>query len=433
MKKLLWGGIVLVVIVGALALWAQRALQIPERLAAVPEAMTMRAIVPGIPNARYWVGIEIDTFARDVLAARERELAFRASTGQTGELPPADLLALSGGGDKGAFGSGLLNGWTASGTRPTFKAVTGISTGALIAPFAFLGPDYDDVLKEVFTTIGPEDILTPRGVLAVIENDGMADNQPLWGLISKHVDEALLDAIAEQHANGRSLLIATTDLDARQPVIWNMGNIAESDAPGALNLFRSILLASAAIPGAFPPAMIRVEVDGVPYDEMHVDGGASAQVFLYPPSLAVAMRTLGAEVNRTGRVYVIRNSWLESTWDPPNRRTIDIAGRAISSLIQTQGFGDLYRIYLTAQRDGFDFNLAFIGSEFQYPLHEQFDTEFMNALYDYGYKLALEGYPWKKLPPGLESAPLAFEEAAATPPAPEPALEVPSAATEAPR
>jgi hypothetical protein len=416
MKKLAWGGIV-VVVLAALAVWAMRALEIPERLPAVPEALTTRAVVPGIPNARYWVGIETETFTRDALAAREREQAFRARSGQTGELPPADLLALSGGGDKGAFGSGLLNGWTASGTRPTFKVVTGVSTGALIAPFAFLGSDYDDVLKEVFTTIGPDDVLTPRSVLAVIENDGMADNQPLWGLISRHVDQSLLDAIAEQHKNGRILLIATTDLDARQPVIWNMGNIAESGAPGALNLFRSILLASAAIPGAFPPAMIRVEADGQAYDEMHVDGGASAQVFLYPPSLGVQMRALGAETNRTGRVFVIRNSWLESTWDPPNRRTIDIAGRAISSLIQTQGFGDLYRIYLTTQRDGFDFNLAFIGPEFQPPSHAQFDTGFMNALYDYGYQLGLDGYPWKKVPPGLEGAILATEPAADAPPA----------------
>jgi predicted acylesterase/phospholipase RssA len=299
--------------------------------------------------------------------------------------------------------------------------VTGISTGALIAPFAYLGSDYDDVLKEVFTTIGPEDILAPRSFIAVIENDGMADNQPLWGLISTHIDDALLAAVAEEHRKGRSLLIATTDLDARQPVIWNMGNIAESGAPGALNLFRQILLASAAIPGAFPPTMIRVEVDGQAYDEMHVDGGASAQVFLYPPSLSTSMRSLGAEVNRTGQVFVVRNAWLEPEWNPADRRTIDIAGRAISSLIQTQGFGDLYRIYLTAQRDGFEFNLAYIGSEFTYPPHEQFDTTFMNALYDYGYKLALEGYPWRKVPPGLETATLASGAVAdPAPPTPEP-------------
>ena len=306
--------------------------------------------------------------------------------------------------------------------RPTFKAVTGISTGALIAPFAFLGSDYDDVLKEVFTTIGPADVLAPRSFIAIIENDGMADNQPLWGLISKHIDAPLLAAVAEEHRKGRSLLIATTDLDARQPVIWNMGNIAESDAPGALNLFRSILLASAAIPGAFPPTMIRVEVDGQAYDEMHVDGGASAQVFLYPPSMASAMAALGAQVNRRGNVYVVRNSWLESEWNPADRRTIDIAGRAISSLIQTQGFGDLYRIFLTAQRDGFEFNLAFIGPEFTYPAHEQFDTAFMNALYDYGFKLGQDGYPWRKSPPGLESAILSSG-----------AAEPPPAATEPPR
>jgi hypothetical protein len=155
--------------------------------------------------------------------------------------------------------------------------------------------------------------------------------------------------------------------------------------------------------------MVRVEVDGRPYDEMHVDGGASAQVFLYPPSMPNVARSIGAELTRTGRVWVIRNSWLESTWDPPDRRTINIAGRAISSLIQTQGFGDLYRIFLTAQRDGFEFNLAYIGPEFTHEKAENFDTAFMNALFDHGYRLGREGYPWKNVPPGWESAILAHE------------------------
>jgi predicted acylesterase/phospholipase RssA len=413
MKKL----IVLLGAIGVIAVLvvvAMQALEIPSRLPAVPEELTARAQFPGIPNARYFVAMETETFVRDVLAAREREQEYRARLGETGEMPPVALLALSGGGDKGAFGAGLLNGWTAAGDRPTFKAVTGISTGALLAPFAFLGSDYDHVLTEVFTTVGPQDILSRRSVLAAIENDGMADNQPLWGLISKHVDQALLAAIAEQNANGRLLLIGTTNLDARQPVIWNMGNIAASGAPGALDLFRSILLASAAIPGAFPPTMIRVEVDGQPYDEMHVDGGASTQVFLYPPSMPSVARSIGADMSRKGTAYVIRNSWLQSTYDPSDRRTIDIAARAVSSLIQTQGFGDLYRIYLTAQRDGFDFNLAVIGPEFTTRPVEQFDTAFMNALYDYGYELGKNGYPWQKVPPGWEGAILA----PAAPPAP---------------
>jgi hypothetical protein len=279
-----------------------------------------------------------------------------------------------------------------------------------------LGSDYDAALKEVFTTIGPTDVLTRRSAIAAIENDGMADNQPLWGLISKHIDEELLAAVAEQHRRGRILLIGTTNLDARQPMIWNMGNIAASGAPGALDLYRSILLASAAIPGAFPPTMFRVEVDGQAYEELHVDGGASSQVFLYPPSMPSVARTMGETLSRKGEVYVVRNSWLNSTYDPTNRRTIDIAARAISSLIQTQGFGDLFRIYMTSQRDGFDFNLAFIGSEFNYGPVEQFDTGFMNALYDYGYELGRNGYPWQKVPPGWENAVLATQTGETPPP-----------------
>ncbi len=402
-KALIWIGIVVIILAG-LGWYAKNALKWPTRVEAVPLELTTQAIVPGIPNARYWVGIEIETFARDVIAARDREIAWRASQGLTGDLPPASLLAVSGGGDKGAFGAGLLNGWTAAGTRPEFKAVTGVSTGALIAPFAFLGPEYDPVLKDVYTSISTDDILLPRMIIAAIENDGLADNTPLWNLISEHVDETLLARIAEEHNKGRILLVATTDLDARQPVVWNMGNIAASGAPNALELFRQILLASAAIPGAFPPSMFQVEVNGRQYQEMHVDGGASAQVFMYPPGLRQVITTeLGvAPINRVGTVYIIRNSSMTATWDPVERRTINIAGRAIDSLIHTQGIGDLYRIYATAQRDGMDFNLAYIDDDFVFENKTaQFQTEFMVALYEYGFGQGRAGFQWLKVPPGL--------------------------------
>jgi hypothetical protein len=404
-KSVVITGIV-VIAIAASVLYIKGALEWPARLDAVPVELTTRAVVPGIPNARYWVAVDIEPFVRDVLAARERELAWRQSAGLGGELPPTELLAISGGGDKGAFGAGLLNGWSEAGTRPTFKGVTGISTGALIAPFAFLGPDYDAILQEVYTSISPEDVASPRSIIAAIENDGMADNAPLWTLISEQVDQTLLEKIAEEHGKGRILLIGTTDLDARQPVIWNMGNIAASGAPGALELFRQILLASAAIPGAFPPTMIRVEVDGQAYDEMHVDGGASAQVFLYPPRLRDVAAELGENFSRAGSVYIIRNSSLGATWDPVERRTINIAGRAIESLIHTQGIGDLYRIYTTAQRDGLDFNLAYIDTDFVYENKtQQFETAYMVSLFDYGYHLGRGGFPWRKTPPGLQSAP----------------------------
>jgi hypothetical protein len=395
--------------VAALALLAivtRQTLQIPPRLEAVPVELTTRAVVPGIPNARYWVLADVEPLVRDALAARQREEAYLSQTGRAGELPQLEILAISGGGDKGAFGAGLLNGWTASGTRPTFKAVTGVSTGALIAPFAFLGPEYDKVLEQVYTTISPADVARARSVIAAIENDGMADNSPLWTLISKYVDERLLSAIAAEHEKGRILLIGTTDLDARQPVVWNMGNIAASGASNALELFRSILLASAAIPGAFPPTLVTVEVDGKQYQEMHVDGGASAQVFLYPPSMTQVAARLGEGMVRRGNVYVIRNAALAPTWAPVERRTIAIAARAIDSLITTQGFGDLYRIYATTQQDGLGFHLAYIGEDFVYENKtEQFETAFMKSLYDYGYRLGRAGYQWHKAPPGLLAVP----------------------------
>jgi hypothetical protein len=403
-RRLVIGG-ALVVALALAAFWAQQSLEVPSRLEAVPVELTTRAVVPGIPNARYWVLSDVEPFVRDALAARQREEAYLSQAGRAGELPPLELLAISGGGDKGAFGAGLLNGWTAAGSRPTFKAVTGVSTGALIAPFAFLGPDYDKVLEEVYTTISPADVASPRSAIAAIGNDGMADNLPLWRLISKHIDDRLLAAVAAEHEKGRLLLIGTTDLDARQPVVWNMGNIAASGSSDALPLFRSILLASAAIPGAFPPSLVTVEVDGKRYQEMHVDGGASAQVFLYPPSMTQVAARLGEGMVRRGRVYVIRNAALAPTWSPVERRTIDIAARAIDSLITTQGFGDLYRIYATTQQDNLDFNLAYIGEDFVYEdKKEQFETAFMKSLYDYGFRLGRAGYRWYKTPPGLQAA-----------------------------
>jgi hypothetical protein len=377
----------------------------PSRLEAVPTQDMTRAEIPGIPNARYWVESDIETFVNDALASFKREQAFLARTGHQhqGELPPVSFLAISGGGDDGAFGAGLLVGWTETGSRPEFKAVTGISTGALIAPFAFLGPDYDDKLRAVYTTIGPSDVLKPRGLIAALTSDGMADNRPLYELIARYIDSEMLARIASEYNDkGRLLLISTTNLDARRPVIWNMGAIASSSDPRATDLFHRIMLASAAIPGAFPPTMIDVEVDGKTYQEMHVDGGAMAQVFLYPPRLFDIARQRGFKApEREREAYIIRNARLDPDWASVERNTLSIVGRAISSLIQTQGIGDLYKIYLTTQHDGLDFNLAYIGAEFNHERKEDFDNAYMQALFEYGYELGRKGYTWQKTPPGL--------------------------------
>lgn len=373
----------------------------PVRLSAVPEERTTEATVPGIPDARFWVDVDSQAFIRVALESFERERAYLASRGHTGPLPPVSFLAVSGGGDNGAFGAGLLKGWADHGDRPVFKAVTGVSTGALIAPLAFLGSDYDGALTEAYTAITKADIFEERGMLAAVFNDALTDTVPMSRLIERHVTQDLLEAIAAEYAKGRLLFVGTTNLDARRPIIWNMTAIAASRSPEALALFRKILLASAAVPGAFPPVMIDVEVGGVRYQEMHVDGGAMAQVFLYPPALGIAKRSAELGVQREREVYIIRNARLDPEWADVERLTYSIVGRAISSLIHSQGIGDLYRIYLTTQRDGIDYNLAFIGADFQFPHNEEFDQEFMRALYRYGYDLGRQGYPWHRAPPGL--------------------------------
>lgn len=375
----------------------------PVRLNAVPEERTAEATIPGIPGARFWVDKETEPFLREALQSFERERAYLASTGHAGALPPVSFLAVSGGGDNGAFGAGLLKGWTEHGSRPVFKAVTGVSTGALIAPLAFLGSAYDDTLAEAYTAITKADIFEDRGLLAAIFDDALADTFPMSKMIERFVTQELLDAIAVEYEKGRLLFVGTTDLDARRPIVWNMTAIAASESPDALPLFRKILLASAAVPGAFPPVMIDVEVDGKRYQEMHVDGGAMAQVFLYPPTLNVALESARHHAERERRVYIIRNARLDPDWADVERRTFSIAGRAISSLIHSQGIGDLYRIYLTTQRDGFDYNLAYIGADFDFQHNEEFDQAFMRALYEYAYQLGRRGYPWRKTPPDFDT------------------------------
>jgi hypothetical protein len=308
----------------------------------------------------------------------------------------------SGSGANWAFTAGLLNGWTAAGNRPQFKAVTGISTGALIAPFAFLGPAYDETLRKFYTGITTKDILIERGKLAAIFDDALADSPPLRRLIASLVDRKLLDAIAAEYGKGRLLLVGTTNLDAQRAVIWNVGAIAASGHPRAVDLVRDILIASAAIPAAFPPVMIDVEADGWHYQEMHVDGGTVTQVFLYPPSLKIREVSEAAGFKRDRRVYIIRNARFEPEYAETPRRTLSIAGRAVSSLIATQGIGDLYRTYLNAQRDGIDYNLVAIPDDFRLQPREVFDREYMQKLFDVGFEMGRKGGFWKKTPPAFE-------------------------------
>jgi predicted patatin/cPLA2 family phospholipase len=364
----------------------------------LPEAYGDTAQIPYIPDARFW-GDTLPSGIQEKLAEIREEIREKEPEAK---YKPIDYLAISGGGANGAFGAGLLVGWTAAGNRPEFRVVTGISTGALIAPFAFLGPEYDAKLKKLYTTTSTKDILDKRSLFSILTADSAADTKPLREILEDVIDAKMLEDIVAEHDKGRRLFIGTTNLDAKRPVIWSIGVIAKSGAPNALELVRDVLLASASIPGAFTPVYIEVEANGRRYDEIHVDGGTSSQVFLYPASLDMrwGMRQIGFKGK--SRIYVIRNSFIKPDWKTVKPKIVSILGNTISTLIRTQGLGDLYRIYLGAQRDGMDYNLSFIPSNFNEKPKEVFDPEYMGKLFDLGYQMTKNGYPWEKVPPGFE-------------------------------
>ncbi len=311
---------------------------------------------------------------------------------------PSDcsFLALSGGGAKGAFGAGFLNGWTDSGTRPSFKIVTGISTGALIAPLAFLGSEYDGELAEGYTTIKTKDILNVEGllgfgVLPVLFGESYASTKPLQNMIADMITEEVFEAIAAEHEKGRRLYVGTTNLDAQRIMAWDMGAIASSGRPDALKLFRKVMLASASIPGAFPPVRFDVEIDGKKYDEMHVDGGVIAGILGYG-------FTLFAEAQDKGMCsfYVIKNGKLDVEAEQVRRHVFPISVRSFSTLMKSQSWSDMIRLYSNTKKDNVEFNYISLPYNYESAGSEMFDPEEMKRLYDLGYSIATSDNPWQK-------------------------------------
>jgi predicted acylesterase/phospholipase RssA len=278
--------------------------------------------------------------------------------------------------------------------------VTGTSTGAIAAPFAFLCSEYDNTLERIYTTTSVGDVASRRFLLAAINDDAMLDNGPLTGMITKYLDANVLRRIAEEYAKGRLLLISTTNLDTGKLVIWNIGAIAASSHPRRLALVRKIILASAAVPGLFPPVMLDVMLANDRHQEMHVDGGTIAQSFLYPSSVPMGKTATAAKASRP-IAYVIRNGRIAPGPQDVERKTLSIAGRAIETMISSNGVGALYKIFAATQRDGVDFNLALITDEFAEPYTHAFDKAYMRKLFEFARTKARSGYAWQKHPPGF--------------------------------
>jgi predicted acylesterase/phospholipase RssA len=369
----------------------------------VPAALENQAEVVGMGAApiRFW-GDELPPNADAMVKEKWAQVrANRPEMLSQGRRPVVNFLALSGGGSDGAFGAGVLCGWTASGKRPEFDLVTGVSTGALTAPFAFLGPKYDEALKTVFTTSTTQDIAIAQPVRGLLGGDSLASNAPLAKVVAHYVNAEFLQEVATEHRKGRRLLIGTTNLDAERPVIWDMGQIAVSGRPESLELFRKVLLASAAIPAVFPPGFVKVAAEGGFYDEMHVDGGATREVFLVPTQFMAKKADGNLGINPVRRAYIIRNGRVAPEYKPVKAKTLSIAGRAVSSLIKSQGVGDLYELFVFSKKNGIDYNLAYIPGDFIDTSTQAFDPVYMGKLFNLGYQLAEAGYPWKKTPPRM--------------------------------
>lgn len=341
------------------------------------------AQVAGIPNARFW-GDEA-TRAPSVRAASTR---------------PLTILALSGGGAEGAYGAGFLKGWSETGSRPRFDIVTGTSVGSLMAPFAFLGPDYDDMLESFFTSGLAQDLLKIDGINAIF-GAGAFKSEPLKDLIAKYTTPELLDAIAVEHRKGRMLMIATTNLDAQRTMIWNMGAIAASNSPNRLALFRAVLAASTSIPGVFAPTFIDVEADGGRYSEMHVDGGVTSNVLAVPEGILVAN---GLSAPQGSRVYVVVNGKLAPDAALTSNSTIPIVARSFWTTVKANTKNTLIATYEFCRRSGWGFFVTAIDAGRAIETQTiNFDTAYMQDLFAYGYAKGRSGHGFQTTLDGMRA------------------------------
>ena len=365
----------------------------------VPVAAAATATVAGFgPEIRYWGDEAPPELAGDAEANARAFAERNAALIRAGKPVPMAFLVLSGGGENGAFGAGLLNGWSQAGDRPTFQIVTGVSTGAIIAPFAFLGEAYDDALHEAYTDIAPSDIYDRKLWANLLGGAALSDVTPLASMIERYIDEDMLAAIAAEHATGRRLLVSTTNLDTGRPVIWDMGAIAAYGDDRALRLFRDVVRASASIPALFPPVPISAAVDGEVYTELHADGGVAANLFAYAPQVELGKLLADAPFETEVTVYVVRNGRSTPAYAETKPTWYGVAGRSVGLLLFHSAQASIAQTYHLAQRDGLNFRLAIFPDDFTDEPTEPFEQAYMRRLFGAAEAAAQEGYEWRRSP-----------------------------------
>ena len=345
-------------------------------------AESLIATVPGMPDVRFWGDSEAD---------------YKAA------LPsqPGPWLILSSGGSDGAFGAGLLVGLSAAGKRPDYTVVTGVSTGALMAPFIFAGAGYDEQLRNAYTTVTAADIFEAGSSTG----ESFVNSWPLRDFIAKQITPQLMADIAAVHRSGRRLFVVTTDLDAQRSVVWNMGAIAAHGGEAATKLFCNVLLASAAIPGGFPPVLIDVEANGKHFQEMHADGGLGGQFFVAPATLMASTSDYRLPATQ---LYIVLNTGMQRDFKVVDRFAPTILTQSIGMAVPIDTSLMADRSDVVAKRSGVGFNIASIPASFNAPSRGAFDPDYMKALFQTGYELAQGATPFSSEPPypsGLRAPP----------------------------
>ena len=315
--------------------------------------------------------------------------------------PSYNVLAISGGGSYGVFDVGVLNGWTESGTRPVFDMVTGISTGAFISTFAFLGPKYDQMLHDAYVYARAEDIYKLRSWIAILFHDSLANSSPLKNKIDEAITPEVIEEVAKAHRAGRRLYVGTTNLDTRRFVIWDMGAIASSGRPDAIDLYRKVIFASGSVPGFFPPVLIDVEVNGKKYRELHVDGGSTTSVFV--PMTVGKCDPNNPHLRPGSNVYVMLSGKLYADSATVKKTFISITRNSITSMLYSVARADVFRIYNQALTCGMEFHLTAIPQTVPLkPGSLSFEPRELQQLFEIGREMGLSPNGWRHVPPGAE-------------------------------
>ncbi len=370
---------------------------------AVPENLVGKATVVGMPDIRTYTDKPASLFMRKSLADSFKDEG--KSDYLVDGIKTYPVLIIGGGVSNSAYGIGLLNGWLKEGHRPVFKIVTGYSSGSLLATATFSGKDYEDRLADLFTSISTKDVMKNKNIFEVLFGNSVYSSALFAKKINDIMDKDLMAKIAEEHAKGRRLYVGTSDLDAQEFVIWDMGALASRGNPDSLNMFRKIILASCSFPAMAPPVYFQVEAEGRRYEEMHADGGVIGGIFYIHQLMegtgpADQPFGIGHGKFRT-RLYILNCCYMS----PHSKKVEDNLTAITSRLIETNGAskmsGDTYRIYAFAKEKGWDYNLAYIPEDFKPDQKEMFDRQEMRRLFKRGCDDAAEGYKWHKAPPGL--------------------------------